>query len=134
MTAPQTQARLTIHDQLLINLCGWLSVSQSDDPTLDLMLSQLRRVLPSCSDHNRLVARLAGAALALLRVIDAPDGRRNLAACSEAFQMRQALQSIFLARAAQACAAIWPDENSQPQPAPAFEPGTASEPAHAQVE
>lgn len=119
MTAP----RLTIHDQLLINLCGWLSVSWSDDPTLDLVLSQLRRVLPSCSDHNRLVAQLAEAALALLREVDRPDGRRNLTACSEAFQMRQALQSIFLVRAAQASAAIWPEENSQPP--------TASEPAHA---
>ena len=123
--AATTQARLTIHDQLLVNLCGWLITTWGDDANLDLVLNQLRRVLPSVSHHHPLVARLADAALGVVRVVDAPGGRRNLNACTEAFEMRQALHRIFMTRAAQAVASIWPAENSQPETA------TASEPAHA---
>lgn len=125
MTAP---ARFTIHDQLAINLCGWLAHAWSNDPNLELNISLLRRCLPSLNHDNPLIGRLADAATALLDRTDHRDvTRRNIQALAEAQALKLALQAIFATRAAQAHAAIWPEENTQPGP----QPSTASEPAHA---
>jgi hypothetical protein len=118
-----TPARLTIHDQLLINLAGWLANAWSNDPNLELHIGLMRRCLPSVNHGNPLIGRLADAATALLDLTDRQDvTRRNIQAVSEAHQLKLALQAIFATRAAQACAVIWPEENTQPG---------SEEPAHA---
>jgi hypothetical protein len=115
MTAPAAPARLTIHDQLMINLCGWLAHAWSNDPNLELNIGLLRRCLPSVNHGNPLIGRLADAATALLDLTDRRDvTRRNIQALSEAQEMKLALMAIFATRAAQACAQIWPDENVPP--------------------
>ena len=121
-------ARLTIHDQLAINLCGWLAHAWSNDPNLELNIGLLRRCLPSVNHDNALIGRLATAATALLdRTAHHDVTLRNIQALAEAQELKLALQAIFATRAAQCCAQIWPEENTQPGPQPA----TASEPAHA---
>lgn len=113
MTAPAAPARLTIHDQLMINLCGWLAHAWSNDPNLELNIGLLRRCLPSVNHGNPMIARLADAATALLDLTDRHDvTRRNIQAVTEAQEMKQALMAIFATRAAQACAQIWPEENT----------------------
>lgn len=119
--------RLTIHDQLVINLCGWLTLAWSSDPNLELVIGQLRRALPSVNHVNPVMGQLMAAATSVLDRIAHPDvGLRNLHAVSEELELRQALQAIFALRAAQAAAAIWPEENSQPNTH-----DTTGEPAHA---
>lgn len=122
MTAP----RLTLHDQLLINLCGWLATARFKDPTFELMIGQTARVIPNCGDHP-LIVHLAHAASAVVRAAHAPSS-------TEFWQARldldAAVQAVFYARAAQAAAAIWPEENLAPAPEPGTQPGT-EEPAHA---
>lgn len=116
-------ARLTIHDQLAINLCGWLAHAWSNDPNLEMNIGLLRRCLPSVNHDNPLIGRLASAATALLDLTDRRDvTRRNIQAVTEAQELKLALQAIFATRAAQCCAAIWPEENTQPG---------KEEPAHA---
>lgn len=116
MTAP----RLTIHDQLLINLCGWVAVSRFLDPNHPMMLEQIARTIPNCSDHP-LVEPLAHAASAVVRAAGAPSSPEWLRA---RLDLDGALHAVFYARAAQAAAQIWPEENTQPG---------KEEPAHAAV-
>jgi hypothetical protein len=108
--------KLTIHDQLMVNLCGWLAVTRFSDPNRALIETQLTRVLPLVNRNHPLIDPLAAAARAVVEA----------AAKARAFprlDMDAALQPVFMARAAAAAAHIWPDENTQPE--------TASEPAHA---
>lgn len=111
-------ARLTIHDQLLVNLCGWLVcdvVKPSDN--FAMMVGQLRRVIPNASPDHPLISPLVEAAAFYARTA---DDWRSLDHSRARFDLRGAVQVVFMARAAAAAAAIWPDENSQPE-----------EPAHA---
>lgn len=116
MTAP----RLTLHDQLLINLCGWLATMRFADPNRELMLAQTSRTIPHVSHDHPLIGPLAEAAQAVVNHCQSPSSSSLAGARLE---LDAAVQAIFYARAAQAAAAIWPDENTQPSP--------ASEPAHA---
>lgn len=112
-------ARLTIHDQLLVNLAGWLVcdvIKPSDN--FALMVAQLRRVIPNASFDHPLISPLVDAAAFYARTADnwcSPDHSRAR------FDLRGAVQAVFMARAAAAAAAIWPDEDT---------PATM-EPAHA---
>lgn len=121
-----TAARLTIHDQLLVNLCGWLATSRFADPNRVLMLEQTARVIPNCSDHP-LIAGLAHAAAAVVKASAFPASMDWLKA---RLDLDAAVQAVFYARAAQAAAAIWPEENLAPAPEPGTQPGS-EEPAHA---
>lgn len=115
MTAP----RLTIHDQLLINLAGWLAVARFADPNHKMMVEQTARVIPNVSPDHPLISPLAEAAARVVRAFQHP------ASSDQAFarlDLDAAVQAVFYARAAQAAAQIWPEENTQP--------GT-EEPAHA---
>lgn len=110
MSAP----RLTPHDQLLINLCGWLVTCKvKPDPNHAMMLAQLARVIPNTSRDHALIEPLALAAAEFARTGDALS----------LLALNGALQPVFMTRATAAAASIWPDENLAPQP--------ASEPAHA---
>lgn len=115
MTAP----RLTIHDQLLINLAGWLAVARFADPNHKLILEQTQRVIPHVTPDHPLLTPLAEAAAAVVHGFASPTSAGLAAARLE---LDAAVQAVFYARAAQAAAAIWPEENTQP--------GT-EEPAHA---
>jgi hypothetical protein len=121
MTAP----RLTLQDQLLINLCGWLACARMSDPNHALMIDQVRRSLPLVTQDHPLISPLAEAAQAVVSHIDAPGSMQLMVA---RLHLDQACQAVFMARAAQAAAAIWPEENTDfTQPSPASEPAHAAE-------
>ena len=109
MTAP----RLTLHDQALINLCGWLACSRWPDPNRELVLAQVRRLVPGVAHDNPLIGPLAEAAQSVADHSDHPSSMELLAA---RHRMEAALASVFMARGSQACAAIWPEENTQALP------------------
>lgn len=117
MTAP----RLTLHDQLLINLCGWLACARFADPNHQLMLEQAGRTIPHVSHDHPLIGPLAEAAQAVVNGFASPSSSSLARARLE---LDAAVQAVFFARAAQAAAAIWPEENTQ---APATEPAHAAE-------
>jgi hypothetical protein len=120
--------KLTLHDQALINLCGWVACTRWPDLNRDMMLAQIRRLVPQVNHANPLIEPLARAASAVVTLAARPV-QTGLAEAR--LELDAALAAIFMARGAAACAQLWPDENSQPEPAPAAEPGTASEPARA---
>ena len=111
--------RLTLADQLLINLCGWLACARLAEANTALMIDQTRRILPQVSRDYPLIGQLAEAADEVLRHIDAPRSMELLVA---RLHLDRACQTVFMARAAQAAAAIWPEENT-----PAMEPAHAAE-------
>lgn len=115
MTAP----RLTIHDQLLINLCGWLAVARFADPNHRMILEQTARVIPNTSPDHPLITPLAEAAA---RVVRAFASLTSADLALSRLELDAAVQAVFYARAAQAAAQIWPEENTQPG---------SEEPAHA---
>ncbi len=110
MTAP---ARLTMWDQALINLCGWVACTRWSDPNRDMMLAQIRRLVPQVSHANPLIAPLAEAAQA---VADAGGHPAKGDQAYARLDLDKALAAVFLARGAAACAACWPDENTRPDP------------------
>jgi hypothetical protein len=117
---PRPQSRgLTLQDQALINLAGWLATTRFPDPNRSLILDQLRRLLPLASADHPLIGPLASAARAVVEHSDDPAAIELLRA---RLDLDEALAAVFWARGAQACAQLWPEENSQP--------GT-EEPAHA---
>lgn len=119
MTAP----RLTIWDQALINLGGWLACSRWPDPNRDMILAQVRRLVPNVNHDHPLIGPLAEATQAVADHADHPSSMELLAARG---RMEAALAAIFMARGSQACAQIWPDENTQPE-IPATESPHAAE-------
>lgn len=119
-------ARLTIHDQLLINLCGWVACDRLAGPNRQLFIDQIARVIPNCSEHP-LIEGLAHAAARVVRQAGALSSPDWLMARME---LDAALQVVFFARAAQAAAQVWPEENLAPAPEPGTQPA-AEEPAHA---
>jgi hypothetical protein len=112
--------KLTIWDQALINLSGWVACTRWTDPNREMMLAQIRRLVPQVNHANPLIAPLAEAAQAVADAAERGDGDIAFAR----LDLDAALAAIFMARGAAACAACWPDENTQ-----ATQP--ASEPAHA---
>jgi hypothetical protein len=112
MTAP----KLTLHDQAAINLAGWLTCQVFDtDPNLDLVLHQLRRVLPDMTRDN---ARLSQLHRAIIAVLAAAGNRRGMDWMKARLDLSAALAPIFFWRAAQACDALWPQpEPDQQEPA-----------------
>jgi hypothetical protein len=105
MTAPN----LTIWDQALINLCGWLACTRWTDDRRDLMLAQTRRVAPNVNHDHPLIGPLAEAAQA---VCDAADRPASWFLIDARLRLDQALAAVFMARGAQAMAQLWPDENT----------------------
>ena len=116
-----TAARpLTIYDQMLINLCGWLACMRIfPDPNLALMLDQTRRVIPHVSQDHPLITPLAEAAAAVVEGFNSPISSGLARARLE---LDAACQAVFMARTVGCAVRLWPEENSQP--------GT-EEPAHA---
>jgi hypothetical protein len=117
MTAP----RLTLWDQALINLCGWVACTRWTDPNRDMMLAQIRRLVPQVNHAHPLIAPLANAAQAVA------DAAANPASTDQAFarlDLDAALAAVFMARGAAACAACWPDENTLPETLPETPPAT----------
>jgi hypothetical protein len=111
--------RLTLHDQLLINLCGWLACARFTDPNHALIIDQVRRTLPLVNQDHVMIGPLAEAVQAVVNNIDAPGSMSLLLG---RLHLDHACQAVFMSRAAQAAAAIWPEENtdfSQPAPEPA---------------
>jgi hypothetical protein len=115
-------ARLTIWDQALINLAGWLAVCRWPDPNRALVLVQIARVIPHVNHDNPLIGPLAQAAQA---VCDHSPDPKAMALLNARMDLEAALARVFLARAAQACAQLWPDENTD------FTTPLPGEPAHA---
>lgn len=116
--SPTAMSRLTMHDQLLVNLCGWLACQViMPSPNFEMMVAQLSRVIPNTSPDHPLVRPLAEAAVIFARTAKT---WRSLEHHSAGFKLRMALEPVFMARAGAASAAIWPEENSQ-----------SEEPAHA---
>ncbi len=113
--------RLTLHDQLLINLCGWLACTRFNDPNRAMMVAQAARAIPRVNHDHPLIGPLAEAAGQVIRHSDQP-GAPDLARAR--LDLDAALQAVFYARAAQAAAAIWPEENTQPA---AEEPANAAQ-------
>lgn len=117
MTAPApiaAPARLTIWDQALVNLAGWLACSRWPDPNREMMLAQARRVIPHVSHDHGLIGPLAEATLRLCNNAEAPSSMEWSRARHD---MEMALAAVFMARGSQACAQLWPDENtSDPLP------------------
>lgn len=112
MTAPPASPqRLTIHDQLLINLAGWLAVARFADPNHQLIIEQVSRVIPNVSPDHPLITPLAEAAAAVVRGFQSPTSSELARA---RLDLDGAVQAVFYARAAQAAAQIWPEENTQP--------------------
>ena len=105
MTAP----RLTLHDQLLINLAGWLAVMRFEDPNRDMMVAQVERVIPHVTPDHPLITPLAEAAAFVVRGFQSPTSSGLVRARLE---LDAAVQAVFYARAAQSAAAIWPEENT----------------------
>ena len=124
MTAP----KLSIWDQALINLAGWLACSRYPDPNREMILDQVRRLVPFVTHDHPLIGALAEAAQA---VVDHSHHPSSMELLSARGAMEAALAAVFLARGSQARAQIWPDEN----PAPGNDPGTqtpaATESPHA---
>ena len=100
--------RLTLHDQLLINLCGWLACTRWHDPNHALVVDQLRRVIPVSAANHPLIGPLREAAVLVLDHIHQPG---SIALMGARLDLNAACQTVFLARAAQAAAAIWPEQN-----------------------
>lgn len=111
MTAP----KLTLWDQALINLCGWLACSRWPDPNREMVLGQVRRLVPNVNHDHPLIGPLAEAAQSVADHSAHPSSMELLNARG---RMEAALTAVFMARGSQACAQIWPEENTQaPDPA-----------------
>lgn len=101
--------KLTLHDQVLINLSGWIAVQIMAAPNLDLVLDKLADTLPAVSPDNPLIAPLFLAASVALRA-----GRNreadNLTWCTARLQLGTALAPVFFTRAALALEALAPKQ------------------------
>lgn len=106
MTAP----RLSIWDQALINLAGWLACSRYPDPNRAMILDQVRRLVPNVNHDHPLIAPLAEASHSFVVHAVNPSSMELLSARG---RMEAALAAVFMARGSQACAQVWPDENTQ---------------------
>lgn len=119
MTAP----RLSIWDQALINLCGWLACSRWPDLNREMVLGQVRRLVPNVNHDHPLIGPLAEAAQSVADHSAHPSSMELLNARG---RMEAALTAVFMARGSQACAHLWPEENSSPD-TPATETPHAAE-------
>jgi hypothetical protein len=107
MTAPDAP-KLSLHDQLLINLCGWLAVLvHLPDQNLDPVLAQLADTLPQVTRSNPLIADLYLAASVALR---AGQNRLddNFAWCTARMRLADAVGKVFFTRAALVLDALAP--------------------------
>lgn len=102
-----TPAKMTLEDQALINLCGWIAVLVQRHDNDALVLDLLARVLPGVTPDHTLITPLAEAAQGLLRA--AP--MRNTASMAwlvAVLALQAALAPIFFVRASLAIEARWP--------------------------
>lgn len=108
MTAPAASApKLSLHDQALINLCGWIAVQVMGDPNLDLVLDKLADTLPAANADHPLIGPLvltAGVAARAGRA-RATDGH---AWSTARLNLGAALAPVFFNRAALALEAAAP--------------------------
>lgn len=99
--------RLSLEDQALINLCGWIACQVQRHDHDALVQDLLKSVLPHVTQDNELITPLAEAAQKLLDAApsrNAPHAHWTVALLN----LQAALAPIFFIRASLAIEARWP--------------------------